>query len=57
MRLASRGLRDMGAGIESIGDAPELAIVRAQARRVLLKSTAATAAAMLGVAVLWRALA
>lgn len=57
MRLASRGLRDMGAGIESIGDAPELAIVRAQARRVLLKSAAATAAVMLGVAVLWRALA
>jgi hypothetical protein len=57
MSLASRGLRDMGEGTGPIGDSSELAIVRAQARKVLFKSAAATAAVMLGVVVLWRALA
>ncbi len=33
MALASRGLRDLGAGLEPLG-ADELAPVRAQARRV-----------------------
>jgi hypothetical protein len=36
--LASRGLRDMDTGEQKIGDAKELAQVRAQARRVNLKS-------------------
>jgi len=57
MRLASRGLRDLGSGVERIGDTAELAIVRAQARRVLIKSAAATAAAMIGLAIVWNALA
>jgi hypothetical protein len=45
--LASRGLRDMGQGFERINDAQELAIVRAQACKVLLKSLTATAVAVL----------
>jgi len=40
--LASRGLRDMDAGIERISDEVELLSVRAQARRVLLESLVAT---------------
>jgi hypothetical protein len=36
--LASRGIRDMDDGPEEIGDAAELAAVRAQARRVLVWS-------------------
>jgi len=43
MRLASRGLRDLDGGPERIEDRAELAIVRAQARRVFLQSTVATA--------------
>ena len=46
MRLASRGLRDMGAGVEPIRDEAELAAVRAQARRVLYKSFLAAGAVM-----------
>lgn len=42
MRLASRGLRDLGGGVERIEDAGELAAVRAQARRVTWTSLAAT---------------
>jgi hypothetical protein len=44
--LASRGLRDLegGAGAEAIRDQAELAVVRAQARRVVLKSVLAGAA-------------
>lgn len=38
MSLASRGLRDLDSGSETIGDAAELAAVRAQARRVNIKS-------------------
>jgi hypothetical protein len=44
MRLASRGLRDLDGGPQRIGDAAELAVVRAQARRVLAQSAAATIA-------------
>jgi len=40
--LASRGLRDLGGGVERIADADELATVRAQARRVSWMSLAAT---------------
>lgn len=46
MRLASRGLRDMGSGYEPITDEDELAAVRAQARRVVMKSVAATVVVM-----------
>ena len=45
MSLASRGLRDLGRGVERITDADELATVRAQARRVTLLSLAATCVA------------
>lgn len=41
--LASRGLRDLGSGPERIESEAELAAVRVQARRVLLKSLGATA--------------
>ena len=57
MGLASRGLRDLGGGTERIDDAVERAVVRAQARRVLLESAAATVSVMVGVALLWGALA
>jgi hypothetical protein len=40
--LASRGVRDMDAGAESIDDPAELTAVRAQARRVLVRSAIAT---------------
>jgi len=40
--LASRGLRDMGGGLERIRDDAELAAVRTQARRVLRDSLIAT---------------
>jgi hypothetical protein len=43
VRLASRGLRDMDAGTESITDAAILAAVRRQARRVQWKSLIAAA--------------
>ena len=46
MRLASRGLRDMGQGLERIEDDVELAAVRAQARRVLYRSFLASGAVM-----------
>lgn len=46
MRLASRGLRDMGEGLQRIEDGAELDAVRAQARRVLYKSFVATGAVM-----------
>lgn len=42
MLLASRGLRDMGEGVQRITDAAELAAVRAQARRVNWMSLLAT---------------
>ena len=41
MNLASRGLRDLDNGRESISDAAELAQVRRQARRVYLESVLA----------------
>jgi len=41
--LASRGQRDLDSGAEAIADSAELAQVRAQARRVNLKSVAAAA--------------
>jgi hypothetical protein len=40
--LASRGIRDMDGGRERIDDAAELARVRDQARRVLVRSVIAT---------------
>lgn len=46
MRLASRGLRDLDGGPERIEDGAELAVLRAQARRVLLQSALATAVTM-----------
>jgi len=49
MRLASRGLRDLDGRPERIGDSAELAVVRAQARRVFVQSVLATAV-MMGVA-------
>jgi hypothetical protein len=45
MRLASRGLRDLDGGPERIEEGAELDAVRAQARRVLVQSSAATLAA------------
>jgi hypothetical protein len=42
--LARHGARDMDGGPESIEDAEQLAAVRAQARRVLLRSVIATLA-------------
>ena len=44
MGLASRGLRDLDNGEQKIGDSKELAQVRAQARRVNLKSLITAAA-------------
>jgi hypothetical protein len=38
VHLASRGLRDLDTGEQKIGDSKELAQVRAQARKVNLKS-------------------
>lgn len=46
MRLASRGLRDLGDGLQRIEDEAELATVRAQARKVLFKSFLATGGIM-----------
>jgi hypothetical protein len=43
IRLASKGLRNLDGGPESIQDAAELDAVRAQARRVLLHSLIAAA--------------
>lgn len=43
MRLASRGLRDMGSGPEPITDAEMLNAVRRQARRVQWKSVVGAA--------------
>ncbi|MGE0158173.1 MAG: hypothetical protein AB7T31_02105 [Gemmatimonadales bacterium] len=40
--LASRGVRDMDGGPETIADPAELAVVRAQARNVMVKSAVAT---------------
>lgn len=40
--MATRGRRDMGSGPEPITEAEELRTVRAQARRVVLESLAAT---------------
>lgn len=52
MRLASRGLRDMGQGLEPIEDADELTAVRAQARRVLFRSFMVTGLMMIGLLLL-----
>lgn len=50
MRLASRGLRDMDEGLETIQDAGELAVLRSQARAVgrsaLITTLAVTAVAV-----------
>ena len=48
--MATRGLRDMGSGPEPIADEVERAAVRAQARRLVLESLAAT---VLVCSVLW----
>jgi hypothetical protein len=48
VRLASRGLRDMGGTMEPITDADELAAVRRQALRVTLKAFAASASVAIG---------
>jgi len=52
VRLASRGLRDLGQGLEQIEDVDELAVVRAQARKVLYRSFLATGLAMIGLLLL-----
>jgi hypothetical protein len=52
MALASRGLRDMDQGIERIEDAEEALVVRGKARRVLLKSVAATVAVVVALMLL-----
>jgi hypothetical protein len=52
VRLASRGLRDLGQGLERIQDADELATVRAQARRVLFRSFLVTGLVMIGLLLL-----
>lgn len=44
MRLASRGRRDTGRGIERIADAAERARLWARARRVLARAVALAAA-------------
>jgi hypothetical protein len=43
--LASRGARDLGAGVEPVADAGEAARLRRTARRVLIGSLSAGAAA------------
>jgi hypothetical protein len=50
--LASRGARDMDQGPERIDDAEQLSVVRAQARRVLVRSSIATIAVTAAVLVL-----
>jgi hypothetical protein len=52
--LASRGLRDLGDGPRPITDADELAAVRAQARRVIVKSAVATGLVMAGATIAGR---
>ena len=52
MRLASRGLRDLGSGIERIEEEQALAAVRTQARRVLYKSFVATGAVLIALLLL-----
>ena len=44
MRLASRGLRDLDQGSESIGQAEIRAAVQRQARRVMVKALVTTVA-------------
>lgn len=53
MRLASRGLRDMGNGYEPITDADERRAVQAQARRVMIRSIVATIVVMVPILVLF----
>jgi hypothetical protein len=54
--LASRGLRDLGDGPRPITDADELSALRAQARRVIVKSALATGLVMAGAMIAGRVL-
>jgi hypothetical protein len=52
VRLASRGLRDMGDGLQRMEDEAEMDTVRAQARAVLFKSFLATGGVMIALLLL-----